>query len=118
MIPSYVAIVDGALALHGAILVVAYVAALLVGSTCDGGNLVLDLLLQHEERFGVQADDACVGCDSATSAAFLWWTALSALIVAAAAAAKEEEEMVEMGLIMMLRVVLMKDLQLHIIKML
>ncbi len=49
------------LALHGAILVVADVVALLEVGACDGGGLALDLPLQLEELLGVQADDARVG---------------------------------------------------------
>jgi hypothetical protein len=41
-LPSDGVIVYGVLALHGAILVVAYVVALLVGSAGDGGSLELD----------------------------------------------------------------------------
>jgi hypothetical protein len=60
-LPPESAIVDGALAFHGTILVVVNVVELLVGGTCDGGCLVLDLPLQLEELHGVQADDARVG---------------------------------------------------------
>ncbi len=70
-LPSNSAIVNGALALHGAILVLANVVALLVGISCDGGFLALDLPLQLEELLGVQTDDARMG---------LWCTARSALV--------------------------------------
>jgi hypothetical protein len=47
------AIVNDDLALHGAILVVANIVALLVGCPCYGCGLVLDLPLQLEEILGV-----------------------------------------------------------------
>ncbi len=64
-LPPDSAIVDSALALHGAILVVANVVALrlLVGGACNGSGLVLDLPLQLEEVLGVQTDDVRMGCD-------------------------------------------------------
>jgi hypothetical protein len=63
--PNYGAIVDGALALHGAVLVVADVVGLLVVCSGYGCGLALDLPLQpaSEELLGVQAHDARVGGD-------------------------------------------------------
>jgi hypothetical protein len=58
--PPDSAIVDGALALHGAILVVASLVALLVGGIDNGVGLVVALPLQLGELLGVNAR---MGCD-------------------------------------------------------
>ncbi len=66
-LPHDGAIVDGALALHGAVCIVLMIVADVVGlpvvGAGDGGGLALDLPLQLEELVGVQAHDARVGGD-------------------------------------------------------
>jgi hypothetical protein len=86
------AIVDGVLALHGAVCIVADFVGLLVVDDGDGGSLALDLQLQLEELLGVQAHGARVGGDLG---GVLVWNARSTRVVTSAASGmhpKEEEE--------------------------